>query len=139
VTDVRGQFPSYSLEHLSCFLPGLLALGAHSLSPNELSPEARKLHAWAAEGLANTCWASYHDSATGLGPDIMYFPSGSVKWTDALKMWDGVGLPPGVGDAERKTEDFEYGYKSGAYLLRPEVRFRQHSRPLVFLISILRQ
>lgn len=121
VTDVRITFPSYALEHLSCFLPGLLALGAHSLPENELHSDERELHKWAAEGLANTCWLSYHDSKTGLGPDEMFFPSDSIKWVDALKEWDGKTLPPGLADGERREKDRDYTYKSSKYLLRPEV------------------
>jgi len=124
VTDIRLNQPSHILEHLSCFLPGLLALGAHSLGRNELSAEDRQLHRWAAEGLANTCWLTYHDSKTGLGPDEMYFSTSSpMKWVDALRTWDGEGgIPPGVGDGERQpvADLRDYTSKSSKYLLRPE-------------------
>lgn len=72
VTDASSgptYFPSHTLEHLSCFLPGLLALGVHSLPESILNGTDRELHAWAAEGLAETCWATYADTPTGLGPD----------------------------------------------------------------------
>ena len=74
--------PTGVFEHLSCFLPGLLALGAHLLPlddlpslgidclglATDLSPEDRagytilskydlkKLHMWAAKGLAEACY-----------------------------------------------------------------------------------
>ncbi|CCM00756.1 uncharacterized protein FIBRA_02796 [Fibroporia radiculosa] len=90
VTDTtRANFiPSHRFEHLSCFLPGLLALGADQLdiSMNHLDlgglgPEGRRayellkdydlrtLHKWVAEGLATTCYLMYADQPTGLGPD----------------------------------------------------------------------
>ncbi|KAI0955388.1 hypothetical protein AcW1_006986 [Taiwanofungus camphoratus] len=93
VTDSsRGSFlPSHRFEHLSCFLPGLLALGAHTLDlslddldPATLGPEGLRsykllqdydlpsLHRWAAEGLATTCWMLYADQPSGLGPDEVY-------------------------------------------------------------------
>jgi hypothetical protein len=87
--------PSHHLEHLSCFLPGLLALGAHTLPLDDLAsmginldylakdlqPEfkadyakisaydLKDLHMWAAEGLAQTCYLTYADQPVGLGPD----------------------------------------------------------------------
>jgi hypothetical protein len=90
--------PTHTFEHLSCFLPGLLALGVHTLPLDRLDHlgirlenlgnetifgEAGKayrrlsnhnlkdIHMWAAEGLAQTCYLTYADSATGLGPDEM--------------------------------------------------------------------
>lgn len=86
--------PTHKLEHLSCFLPGLLALGAHTLplslshlDPSKLGSEAlraynflkpydlRSLHLWAAEGLATTCWLMYADQPSGLAPDEIVFRS----------------------------------------------------------------
>ncbi|TFY60511.1 hypothetical protein EVJ58_g5099 [Rhodofomes roseus] len=66
VTDVTNSHPSYTFEHLSCFLPGLLALGAHTLGA-ALDPRVRDIHAWAAQGLAYTCWMTYADHETGAG------------------------------------------------------------------------
>jgi hypothetical protein len=87
--------PSHTLEHLSCFLPGLLALGAHTLplsdlasigiDLNELAKDLsadskadyaklseynlRDVHLWAAEGLAQACYLTYADQPSGLSPD----------------------------------------------------------------------
>jgi len=69
VTDITNDVPSHTLEHLSCFLPGLFALGVNTLSGEELSQDVRELHLWAAKGLAETCWVTYADTQTGLGPD----------------------------------------------------------------------
>ncbi|OCH84615.1 seven-hairpin glycosidase [Obba rivulosa] len=90
VTDTSSTafLPSHKMEHLSCFLPGLLALGAHTLGDRfaaldvpALGTEGlrshraleahdlRSLHLWAAEGLATTCYLMYADQASGLAPD----------------------------------------------------------------------
>ena len=90
VTDTDGSdaTPSHTFEHLSCFLPGVLALGAHTLPDSAFSSppppterptlldeaelrrhDWRVLHALAAEGLAETCYLLYADQPTGLAPD----------------------------------------------------------------------
>ncbi|KAJ6480867.1 glycoside hydrolase family 47 protein [Mycena sanguinolenta] len=91
--------PSHKMEHLACFLPGLLALGAHTLPLDDpaalgLDPHARggemgwatrkhailarqrslrEMHLWAAAGLAETCYTLYVDQPTGLAPDEVGF------------------------------------------------------------------
>ncbi|KAF4586522.1 hypothetical protein EYR38_010801 [Pleurotus pulmonarius] len=123
VTDVVSGRPVYDLQHLSCFLPGLLALGAHTLA---LAPRDKERHTWAAKGLAQTCWITYADQATGLGPDGVQFDDQSRRWVDVLAEWEGGGrkggVPPGVGDvpAERAAERRDYRVSSSVYLLRPE-------------------
>jgi len=72
VTDTRSGVTTHKLEHLSCFFPGLLALGLFSLSTTDSSAytsSQKQLHRWVAEGLAETCWLIYHDQESGLGPD----------------------------------------------------------------------
>jgi hypothetical protein len=55
--------PSRRFEHLSCFLPGLLALGAEQLTvqAGECTAEEQEKWMWAAEGLAHSCWLMYVD------------------------------------------------------------------------------
>ncbi|KAJ7117470.1 glycoside hydrolase [Mycena epipterygia] len=99
--------PTHKMEHLSCFLPGLLALGAHTLpldDPAGLGLDLRALgaglgwaergyealarqrslretHLWAAAGLADTCYLLYADQPTGLAPDEVVFKLGnSAGW-----------------------------------------------------------
>ncbi|KAI9062582.1 glycoside hydrolase family 47 protein [Trametes sanguinea] len=131
VTDISNNSPSHTFEHLSCFLPGLLALGAHTLP---LSPRDKQLHEWAARGLAYTCWITYADHATGLGPDEMSMkrmptdnkhPHGG-RWLDMLEEWEAAGSPGGVppGLAEvppvQTAADRDYSAMKTSYLLRPE-------------------
>ncbi|KAJ7763659.1 glycoside hydrolase family 47 protein [Mycena maculata] len=99
--------PTHAMEHLSCFLPGLLALGAHTLpldDPAALGLDLnalgaglgwaahgyaalgqqrslRDIHLWAAAGLAETCYMLYADQPTGLGPEQVLFKLGdSNRW-----------------------------------------------------------
>ncbi|KNZ74566.1 Mannosyl-oligosaccharide alpha-1,2-mannosidase isoform A [Termitomyces sp. J132] len=125
VTDTRDSIPSHTFEHLSCFFPGLLALGVHTLN---LPPKERELHSWAAEGLARTCWATYLDTETGLGPDEVQMLPGVWNegekglWIKHLGEWEKKGRqgnPPGIGEVE-KAEEKEYIMKKQKYLLRPE-------------------
>ncbi|KAI0734035.1 glycoside hydrolase [Fomitopsis betulina] len=101
VTDTNRDFrPSHNFEHLSCFLPGLFAVGADQLELSlddldyaSLGPvgqrsydmlrnyDLRALHRWAAEGLATTCWLLYDEQPSGLGPDVVHFqPKVSSEW-----------------------------------------------------------
>ncbi|PWY76205.1 mannosyl-oligosaccharide alpha-1,2-mannosidase [Aspergillus heteromorphus CBS 117.55] len=70
---------SPKMDHLVCFLPGTIALGATGGIP--LS-EARKSPNWGqrqeeeillARELTKTCWATYRITQTGLAPEITYF------------------------------------------------------------------
>ncbi len=130
MTDAARGSPSHKFEHLSCFLPGMLALGVHTLP---LSPRDRELHQWAAHGLAYTCWLTYAESETGLGPDEMEMTTPeegeATKWLDAVAEWEREGRPGGKPPGTRSVPvargpDAETDYRATktGYLLRPEVR-----------------
>lgn len=130
VTDTEGGVPTHQFEHLSCFLPGLLALGVHTLA-DRLTPRERELHGWAAHGLALTCWMTYADQATGLGPDIMQMNKTGVdgNWMNAVTKWEAEGKngpTPGIGEvkAEYEVTARDYWTRRTSYLLRPEVRIQ---------------
>ncbi|KAJ6607001.1 glycoside hydrolase [Mycena sp. CBHHK59/15] len=118
VTDVANGMPSFKFEHLSCFLPGVLALGVHTL---DLPFTTKELHSWVAEGIATTCWMTYADQASGLGPDEMHMtrppaPYSGGKWTTVLADWEAAGRPaPTLDDNTR-----DYRADKTTYLLRPE-------------------
>lgn len=172
----RGR-PTRVFEHLSCFLPGLLALGAHSLPLDNLeslgidltqlgseetyghagkayellrSYNLKDLHMWAAEGLAQTCWLTYADQPTGLGPDeIIMKPAPNSRtvgngymvetndylWIDAVEKWKNSGsrgdvpglkekMPVSFTEKQRLKGEVnarDYYVKKPMYLLRPEV------------------
>ncbi|TFK32630.1 glycoside hydrolase family 47 protein [Crucibulum laeve] len=121
VTDMSNGIPSHNLEHLTCFLPGLIALGVHTI---DLPANVRERHKWAAEGLAYTCWVSYADQVTGLGPDGIRMIHGE-KWVDALTAWEQQGrrgVVPGLGESppEKDMTKRDYSNQNRIYLLRPE-------------------
>ena len=136
---------SHQFEHLSCFFPGLLALGVHTLpnttfdiserpstshgnDVNELKYyDWKELHLLAAQGLAESCYQMYEDQPTGLGPDIVQFNGGEL-WMNKLRKWrrgGRKGSPPGIGAkkvGEVRHGIDDYSIISKKYLLRPEVR-----------------
>ncbi|KAJ5085574.1 Mannosyl-oligosaccharide 1-2-alpha-mannosidase [Penicillium argentinense] len=70
---------SPKMDHLACFMPGTIALGATSGLPLSV---ARKSPAWSQQReeeilisreLMKTCWATYINTATGLAPEISHF------------------------------------------------------------------
>lgn len=70
---------SPKMDHLVCFMPGTIALGATGGLPEK---EARKLSTWnkrkdeemqLARELTRTCWGMYKVMATGLAPEIAHF------------------------------------------------------------------
>lgn len=70
---------SPKMDHLVCFLPGTIALGA---TGGLTEAEARKLPTWSkrdeadmqlARELTQTCWGMYKYMATGLAAEITYF------------------------------------------------------------------
>jgi mannosyl-oligosaccharide alpha-1,2-mannosidase len=65
--DTDFGIPRHCLQQLSCYLPGILTLGASTLP--EISPKEKEIHRWAAHGLAYTCATSFTDQETGLGPE----------------------------------------------------------------------
>ncbi|KAL7391187.1 hypothetical protein ABVT39_005664 [Epinephelus coioides] len=60
----HGQF-SPKMDHLVCFLPGTLALGAHHGLPAD--------HMDLAKQLMETCYQMYVQMETGLSPEIVHF------------------------------------------------------------------
>lgn len=164
--DARVPVPSHIFEHLSCFLPGLLTLGAQTLPLDDLAsvgidfldlsstldPESRsdytrlsrynltKLHMWAAQGIAETCYLTYADQPSSLGPDEIQFSQAGTLWMDHVdKWWDSgrQGEVPGLEKGKKpivvhtesyhgssaRSADREYGVRRTGYLLRPEVCF----------------
>ncbi|KAJ7512402.1 glycoside hydrolase family 47 protein [Mycena galericulata] len=129
-TDLRDGVPTHRFEHLVCFLPALLALGADTPAlAQRMSAAERERHAWAAEGLANMCWAVYGDTQTGLSPDNFVVDQVTdaerARWAVRVVEWEEagrVGPPPGLRDVERQPAVKERGYSpiTDAYLLRPE-------------------
>ncbi|PPR01327.1 hypothetical protein CVT24_006329 [Panaeolus cyanescens] len=128
---VNGRFV-HRLEHLSCFLPGVFALGAHMLPSSALSDAERTMHLRAAKALGYTCAISYADQVSGLGPDEMSMPGTGKLWIDEVEKWEKAGGEksekgekgcPGLTEPEREGDSAKWDYFNNwpnAYLLRPE-------------------
>ncbi|XKL59628.1 hypothetical protein PGB90_000644 [Kerria lacca] len=61
----RSHLFSPKMDHLTCYLPGTLALGVYNGMPEE--------HMRLAEQLLETCYHMYADQPTFLAPEISYF------------------------------------------------------------------
>ncbi|CAI2179364.1 7661_t:CDS:2 [Funneliformis geosporum] len=95
-----GQFGSFisRMEHLSCFAPGMLAIGSKILHrPKDLEVAIR---------LAESCYWAYNSTTTGIGPESIYF---LIKNVTANSIWSqhAGNLPDGLYRID------------GSYLLRP--------------------
>lgn len=61
----------HTMEHLACFVPGMLALG---VMENAVVDSAKqKQYLKTAEGIAETCWHMYDRQVTGLSPEQVQF------------------------------------------------------------------
>ncbi|XP_041718241.2 endoplasmic reticulum mannosyl-oligosaccharide 1,2-alpha-mannosidase-like isoform X2 [Coregonus clupeaformis] len=80
----HGQF-SPKMDHLVCFLPGTLALGAYHGLPAD--------HMELAKQLMETCYQMYAQMETGLSPEIVHFNmhEGSIRDVD-VKLADRHNL-----------------------------------------------
>eukprot|EP01064_Diplonema_japonicum_P002920 TRINITY_DN1189_c0_g1_i4.p1 TRINITY_DN1189_c0_g1~~TRINITY_DN1189_c0_g1_i4.p1 ORF type:complete len:587 (+),score=165.97 TRINITY_DN1189_c0_g1_i4:50-1810(+) len=70
--NITTPVMSKNFEHLSCFVPGMLALGSQYLNDSDMA----KKHLQAAESIAEFCVHLYLDTATGLSPDVVSMRSG---------------------------------------------------------------
>ncbi|KAH9830560.1 uncharacterized protein C8Q71DRAFT_885640 [Rhodofomes roseus] len=77
----------------SLLLPGLLALGAHTLG-DALDPRGRNIHTWSAQGLPY--WWGAGNDCVGLPPSWVLSPEGEVQ----------VGQPRILRDRAGVEEDF---------------------------------
>ena len=58
------------MDHLVCFVPGLLYLGVMQAP---LAKHVKELHITFADAILETCYQSYQRTPTGLAPEIFYF------------------------------------------------------------------
>ncbi len=65
IGELKGTTYSPKMDHLVCFFPGLLALGAHCGLP--------EYHMQLAKELVYTCYQMYEQMETGLSPEIVQF------------------------------------------------------------------
>jgi len=108
----------------------MIALGAKYI--DDLDPDTRTLWSWAAEGLATTCWMTYADTPSGLGPDEVIFDSWpgnhmDGRWVYQVEIWKASGRPGGVPPGVKAPEPIpepnqrkDYRIRKDVYQLRPE-------------------
>lgn len=74
VGELLSESFNPKMDHLVCFLPGNIALGAMLLKTNPEYPEEEiKKLMKLAEDLTETCYQMYSTQATGLSPELVYF------------------------------------------------------------------
>lgn len=113
------------MDHLVCFMPGTIALGATGGLTLE---EAKKNPSWGkkqdeqmelAKQLMKTCWGMYLVTATGLSPEIAHFHTDSP----APSMADGIKTSPETLSDDPNAEwrkDFDIHPQDFHNLQRPE-------------------
>jgi len=77
VADWEGGRTIDKMDHLVCFLPAVLALGAVTLGgddPEDIERSERYMNA--AKGLTYTCYQMYHRYPTHLAPEYVHFNAG---------------------------------------------------------------
>lgn len=70
VADLNGNQLNHKMDHLVCFLPGVLALGSY-LSPDGHPSKERDMKV--AQELMYTCYQMYKRQPTGLAPEFVVF------------------------------------------------------------------
>jgi mannosyl-oligosaccharide alpha-1,2-mannosidase len=92
IADQNSGKMDHKMDHLVCFMGGLLALGAYTDPLGMDSPRAQR-DLQTAKALTYTCYQMYARMATGISPEFVQFMEGS---------------------------DFQVGRGAPHYLLRPE-------------------
>lgn len=75
VSDFNGRSNVRKMDHLVCFLPGILALGAYT-DPSGLESSRAVRDLAVAKALMYTCYEMYHQQSTGISPEYVEFPKG---------------------------------------------------------------
>jgi hypothetical protein len=72
VGDWDGSRITHKMDHLACFLPGLLALGAYTDPSNKNAKRDMTM----ARSMLYTCYQTYRRTATGIAAEYSEFPNG---------------------------------------------------------------
>lgn len=85
VADWDGSRINHKMDHLVCFLPGVLALGAYTSLEGLESPRSQRDLALA-KALTYTCYQMYARQPSGIAPEFVQFQPGK-------DMVPGAGAP----------------------------------------------
>lgn len=72
VAQKERRYVRHKMEHLTCFVPGMLALGVTQGAVAGNATKAARYLSVAAD-VAETCWHMYDRQVSGLGPEIVTF------------------------------------------------------------------
>ncbi|KAJ2080179.1 hypothetical protein H4R24_003267 [Coemansia sp. RSA 988] len=114
VGDLDSTATKFSprFEHLTCFVPGMLALGSKALGRPDDLELARKL--------SYTCFQMYNRTDTGLGPEYVQFRVDDNTGISPLQEEiDFTTVKLNVTSEREKRDGFYLGSNRG-YILRPE-------------------
>ncbi|KAJ1962760.1 hypothetical protein GGI12_002459, partial [Dipsacomyces acuminosporus] len=99
-------------QHLTCFVPGMLALGSKTLDrPDDLE---------LAKKLAYTCYQMYNCTNTGLGPEYVLFRDSSNQGLSEIKDNNDFVIEDLAEPAAFEKEIGFYFGNDRSYILRPE-------------------
>lgn len=76
LSDWTGRNNVRKMDHLVCFMPGTMALGAYT-DPRGLDSPRAKRDLAVAKALMYTCREMYHKMKSGISPEYVEFPEGS--------------------------------------------------------------
>jgi len=89
VAEWHGNGPVHKMDHLACFVPGMLALGAYTAKDGVGSGTANvQRDLQNAKALAYTCWQMYDRQKTGLAPEYVDFRAGQDMVVPARAPWN---------------------------------------------------
>ena len=76
------------MDHLACFVPGMLALGAYA------KPDAPTFSRdmQTAKAMTYTCWQMYERTATGIAPEYVNFEPGRDNVVSRKALFSIVGI-----------------------------------------------
>lgn len=74
LSDWNGNSNVRKMDHLVCFMPGALALGAHTDPKGKDSPRAKRDMA-VAKALMYTCYEMYERTRSGIAAEFVEFPA----------------------------------------------------------------
>ena len=81
--DLQGGRIERKMDHLACFVPGMLALGVEE---GVVTGAVASQHMQAARDLMRTCYASYSTSPSKIGPEVMTFNPGLAPGEPSYKL-----------------------------------------------------
>ncbi|CAE7779234.1 MNS3 [Symbiodinium microadriaticum] len=110
----------WKMDHLSCFVPGMIALGLRHMSDDELLQNSRN-ETWhrMAAGLTSTCAHLWMDTKSGLAPEFVFF--------DRMKSGEKT-IPRGAQHSYLRPETAESLFY--LYRMTGQTRYRKWGKKL---------